>query len=282
MIHAVDTFCNHFVRLPRRSDDPEVKSAVQAQASADDFMQSAGATISSANARQEALLPKNCGGNQIVMSSRIAGYHAAPLKGHIAHFTIEPMSLEVVETFVLEWLKAVSNADPDLISVLPSNGAEQLITAVRNGGRGLKDLATNPLLLSVLCSIFVSNSNELPQCRVEIYDVAMESLLNVWRARQLKTSVGHLTSMLSSLAEHIHTTSSTGLIAASEARALVAKRLRQEAGKSDDDVFEQADEFLRIAKEEVGLLAARGERLYGFIHLTFQGKIGVVDSEVDG
>src|SRR5262249_49401145 len=33
---------------------------------------------------------------------------------------------------------------------------------------------------------------------------------------------------------------------------------------------QQVESFLRVVREDVGLLAARGERIYGFLHLTFQ------------
>ncbi|CAF4305276.1 unnamed protein product, partial [Rotaria sordida] len=35
-------------------------------------------------------------------------------------------------------------------------------------------------------------------------------------------------------------------------------------------IEKQASEFVRIFREDVGILAARGESLYGFLHLTFQ------------
>ncbi len=43
--------------------------------------------------------PAERGGNQIVITSRIAGYHAAPLSGRLTHVTIQPMSDAAINRF---------------------------------------------------------------------------------------------------------------------------------------------------------------------------------------
>ncbi|CAF5077213.1 unnamed protein product, partial [Rotaria sp. Silwood1] len=44
--------------------------------------------------------PSKSGGNQLIVTSRIVGYHVAPLAGPFAHYTIRPMDMEHMKDFV--------------------------------------------------------------------------------------------------------------------------------------------------------------------------------------
>ncbi|CAF4315197.1 unnamed protein product, partial [Rotaria sordida] len=43
--------------------------------------------------------PFRSGGNQLIVTSRIVGYHVAPLDGQFAHYTIRPMDEEHMKDF---------------------------------------------------------------------------------------------------------------------------------------------------------------------------------------
>src|SRR5262249_2487910 len=51
-------------------------------------------------------VPGQEGGNQVVIPSRIAGYHSSPIRGDLTHVTIEPMGRLAVERFCEQWVLA--------------------------------------------------------------------------------------------------------------------------------------------------------------------------------
>jgi hypothetical protein len=52
--------------------------------------------------------PFETGGNQVFITSRIAGYHASPITGPVGHMTIQPMQRRAVEHFCDAWTLAVN------------------------------------------------------------------------------------------------------------------------------------------------------------------------------
>ncbi len=222
-------------------------------------------------------LPADVGGNQVVITSRIAGYHAAPVKGDLAHVTIEPMTRRGVEHFCDTWVLAVQRAlypEADAAEVL-ERGEQQaaaLKAAIYDPARPrVRELASNPLLVTILALVF-HRRGSLPQHRADLYQLALDILVQGWR----KTGLGsdELVYVLSPIAAHIHQTYATGLIQERELRELVRTHLAElHPGGSESQRVElnrKVEGFLRVVREDVGLLAARGEFLYGFLHLTFQ------------
>ena len=210
------------------------------------------------------------GGNQIVVTSRIAGYHAAPLSGQVAHFTIDPMNDIAVNAFCSAWMKATHQ---DAASA--ARQAEALQAEIHNPANpGVRELASNPLLLTILALIYQSGKSQLPKQRVSLYQMAVDNLAQVWRQRGHNLNDDEVLYVLTQIAYHIHETYSTGLIEETEVRAQVTKSLASYRGipyeRLSPSFNEDVSRFMKLLREEVGLLAARGERLYGFLHLSFQ------------
>jgi hypothetical protein len=134
----------------------------------------------------------------------------------------------------------------------------------------IKELAGNPLLVTILALVF-RNRGSLPQHRADLYQRALEILIEDWRDTGMTTD--RLTLVLAPLAAYIHGKYSTGLIPANDLR----EQLRRSMVTADSDLArrpaelsDQLDRILHTAHDTVGLLAARGEGIYGFLHLTFQ------------
>lgn len=230
--------------------------------------------------------PGTHGGNQIIITSRIAGYHSAPVKGELAHFVIEPMRRPAVEHFCDVWTHAVesllmSNESPEEIGRAAAMEAEGLKAAIFNDAYPrIRELAANPLLVTILALVYRKSRGKLPQQRAALYDIAIRTLVETWRETGL--AIVEIIEVLAPVAAYIHERYSTGLIDQSELREVVTCHLAEYRRVPDPAnppaSFQlDVDTFLRVVREEVGLLAARGERLYGFLHLTFQEYLAALE-----
>lgn len=224
-------------------------------------------------------LPVNSGGNQILVTSRIVGYHAGPLKGNFAHFTLEPLVLSGISSFIDHWFDAVHRQllralriqlkDDEITRSKVQKQVSTLKTEISNANnKGLRELASNPLLLSVVCMISLQSygktTSALPVHRVCLYQDAVQWMLSSWHTRDSLIDMNSVKFLLCNIAAYIHQNSASGLIEHSMMMRLCSEGIV--AIKNEDRV----SKFVRIIREEVGVLAARGEFVYGFLHLTFQ------------
>lgn len=219
--------------------------------------------------------PLERGGNQIIITSRIAGYHASPIHGPLTHVTIEPMGRRAVEHFCDSWMAAIyeliqPRVDAETRHELATEKANRLKQAIYDPQRPrVRELASNPLLVTILAVVFLKRG-QLPQQRAELYKFAFEILVEDWRKTDL--SAEELSQILAPLAAHIHQKYATGLIQDREMRTIITRHLHALPRFQSSHLAAEikVEEFLQVVREDVGILAARGEKLYGFLHLTFQ------------
>ena len=221
--------------------------------------------------------PYEYGGNQIIITSRIVGYQMASLSNQSTHLTIEPMSERAINRFCDVWMKAIHkasmplerwNAEAETAAIQEATELKEAIADLQQRGAG--DLASNPLLVAILALVFRNGERQqgkasFPQQRVKLYEVAVSILINRWREPAIRNRKRAFTQeevlkILVPLAYQIHETSDIGLIDDKELEKFLQQHL------SDLDIAK----FQNVIREEVGLLAARGEGVYGFLHLTFQ------------
>ncbi|CAF0988036.1 unnamed protein product [Adineta steineri] len=232
--------------------------------------------------------PSQSGGNQLLITSRIVGYHAAPVTGHFSHFIIKHMDQDSMKAFVDFWFHAVHMKIIDLLKLIDSQipageytwirHARMLKTELDNNDNvGLLELASNALLITVICGIaFGSKEMSLPKQRILLYSETVNSMLLAWNNKGSSINEGKLVSILGDIAEHIHQNSSSGLIEEEDLKKICALSIRSYENMQNptaDDLkrFDnEALQFAQIIRDDVGILAARGESMYGFLHLTFQ------------
>ena len=224
--------------------------------------------------------PVIVGGNQIVITSRIAGYQRKTIgRGdEIAHVTIKPMSETAVRYFCDAWCRAVvvqtgMDLSEEKKEVKAKAESEALKTEIFRPDRiGVRELATNPLMVTILALVYRKNKGHLPEQRSQLYELAMKILIEEWRITGLKPL--EIEYVLSPLAAHIHENYATGLIEEDELREIIYDELavyrNYQPKKIPPDFDEAVDEFIIKVKKDVGILAERSEQLYGFLHLTFQ------------
>jgi hypothetical protein len=225
-------------------------------------------------------------GNQLVVTSRIAGYHAAPLRGDLAHVTVEPMTDVAVSVFMRGWLhEVVRRISPpdrpdDQLQAEATAWADALLGMLRlPERRHARELATNPLLASVIATVFYAGKGALPRQRVELYQAAIDILVDIWYRRkadepELDVQRHELFDILPAIAVHIHQHKPTGFIEENELHDLALRELAMVRGENplrpNAATRSDLDSLMRLLRDDVGLLAAGGKGVYRFLHLTFQ------------
>jgi hypothetical protein len=190
------------------------------------------------------------------------------------------MQRPAVERFARAWTEAV-NAE------LANDGqtlvvAERLIAEIYNEARPkVRELATNPLLVTILATVFWRDGR-LPDQRAGVYDRVVENLLDIWLKRPECQKPGgdnrrltreELLAALQPLAADMQeNASSNGLISLNRIGELVEGPLAQLRDmKLDDPRFGQIREaILNTIRKQVGLLAEQSSGNYAFFHRTFQ------------
>lgn len=143
-----------------------------------------------------------------------------------------------------------------------------------NESRCVLELASNPLMLTILALIH-RNGKRLPSRRIELYDLAVKTLLWDWQL-QRGLSIEHVVKekdallFLAPLAYWMHQERPARLIKTSEVKARSMPYLAhlRQVSVENEQIEEDLDDFLRRVREHTG-----GERTtdwYGFIHLTFE------------
>ena len=219
-------------------------------------------------------------GNQFVITSRIAGYRIAPLSGEFEHYTIREMSREQIQHFLDKWCHAVERHltpdDPKKAEKIAADEISKLTKAIEDNP-GVRRMAANPLMLTILALIH-RNMTELPQRRVELYDVTTKTLLEKWNPRVRGVDVvireHEAMALLGPVAFWMHENSPSGLAYRADVESQMQKHLAIRRGLDPEhpplEVCQDARDFLDKVREFAGIFVERGEGLYGFMHLTFE------------
>lgn len=225
--------------------------------------------------------------NKFIITSRIAGYHIQPVTHpSIHHLTIQPMADRAVKHFCKTWLRAAHQEENPhkkerQVAFEAMELQLKLVEMIFDPTRtGVRDLASNPLLLTELCITFKKKGQQLPNTRVELYKTAAENFFRVWNGRMnlQKKDTEFLDQkmfyILEDIAEYIHLNYPSGLIPKEQVYTITLKSIRRFNKKHEIEpqitATEEADLFLKVIREEVGLLASKAEALFGFLHLTFE------------
>jgi len=217
---------------------------------------------------------------RFIVTSRIVGYSGpARLGGDYASTTVRDFSDADIAQFLRNWHLAVAVGEmgpgPDAQARAAAQ-TQQLLNAIQANER-VRELALNPLLLTVIALVH-RDRVKLPDRRAELYAEAVDVLLGKWdEARGVQElailpdqafDAGDKRLLLQRLALTMHEAQQKE-IAAEDLRRLLGDYFH---GLVPDwrQVSSAVDRFLKVVEERTGLLAARGEGVYGFSHLTFQ------------
>ncbi|MEH2444750.1 MAG: tetratricopeptide repeat protein [Nostoc sp.] len=233
--------------------------------------------------------------NKFVITSRIAGYRDVKLSSRFAEFTIEDMGSEQVEKFLGRWCLTIERAQQPEASEAQwqragDDQARKILEAIKDN-EGVKRLTANPLLLTILALIH-RNGERLPNRRVKLYELAVQTLTEDWQlgkklpdAPKVLLNQNEVVAFLAPLAYWMHEEKPSGLVTEAEVEQQLAAKLAElnDSDLESDSVRQTVQEFLRKVRETTGLFVERAPGVYGFMHLTFEEYFAaryIADNEV--
>lgn len=187
---------------------------------------------------------------------------------------VQRMSDEAINNFVINWHKAVADAEGNL----PSQQEELVQMANHlilqfNSHDALKALATNPLLCAMLCALHRDRQQDLPKDRINLYRACLSTLLS---KRDEKKGVDRVDyprlteDQLHLLLQDLSYWMMRNNYAASAPKDEVEKRLDKRLNRFMK--VEQTDGYnvLRVLIERTGIVREPISGKIDFTHRTFQ------------
>ena len=221
--------------------------------------------------------------NRIVITSRPMGY--IRVAGEIRHFILPDFSQGQVDEFVLRWQRAQERtrrpAAPDLQTA--EKQAREMLDEIRRNPK-VAELATNPLIL-VIVSLIRREGRRLPDKRVQLYQRAVETLMETWNQfRSLSDQViggqtlpvDRLIRVWGAIASWSRAARPTGVMHRGELRRELVTILTQ-MEFDEENPEATADGYLEAASRNAGILEERGTDIFAFWHPTFEEYLAGVD-----
>lgn len=202
--------------------------------------------------------------NQFVITCRIAGREYSFeqfIEVEVADFDIDQIT-----SFATKWFASVDSVK-----------ANKFIQKLKEN-EPLQELATNPLLLTLLCLVF-EESADFPSNRSQLYKEGLDLLLRKWDASQniersqvyKNLSVHHKQDLLSQIALKTFERCEY-FFRQKQIEQHIADYIRNLPGVNNDLGELQIDSkaVLKSIESQHGLLVERAQFIYSFSHLTFQ------------
>ncbi len=204
---------------------------------------------------------------RIVVTSRIVGYHHAPLDENWFRIVkIMPFSSSQVEKYVNLWFQLNKPREVRLLA-----------KSFMHESSEIDDLRCNPLMLSLLCVVYAAE-HFIPQNRPEIYGKCAELLFDTWdRSRGIEVPFRYRTFVrptVQRLAWKLFTDpEGRQVLPRDEMEDFLATDVLGDRFDDPYQAAEVADQFLRFCAGRAWVLSDMGSDVlqpyYGFVHRTF-------------
>ncbi|MDD5392699.1 MAG: HEAT repeat domain-containing protein [Thiothrix sp.] len=206
----------------------------------------------------------------VVITSRIVGYREMGyrIRSGFEHLTVADLSKEDKDEFAQRWCELTEKSRP------PADVAAELMRDIHSNNR-IERLTGNPMLLTTM-ALIKRKIGRLPQRRVDLYEKAVEVLLN-WR-REVDTPLDKREA-LPQLEYLAHAMCDRGVQQIREDEVLDwLRQARQDYPNIHSMQQHSPEEFLVLLEGRTGLLIQSGHvrhnghsvPVYEFRHLTFQ------------
>ena len=204
---------------------------------------------------------------QIICTSRIVGYGGGFLEG-AKDVEIVPFTQKQTEKYIEIWFKNAAG-----YRSVQTVSASELIQELRNKPQ-VGGLAQNPLLLSLICSLYQEKGLILPARRCQVYEKAVDYMLGKWsKNRNPELDEAWVDAKAELLEELAYQFSCDGrdVFTLRELRHKIDKYLGSEKVSSDFR-DKKASQLITELSEQDGILqklSREGDK-YLFLHRTFQ------------
>jgi len=221
-------------------------------------------------------------GNRVVVTSRSVGYDEVPLACDFHAYTLSPFDPAEIGRFARQWCIAYQRwADPgqpeEMAAEKGRAEAARLVAEIHADPK-VESLASNPLLVTIIALIHYKGTR-LPDHRVKLYDLCIQTLVETWREARSEAGpvgkplrVANEIKVLAPFALWLQERApGPGGAARRDAVRTQLVELMARQFKGDREAVEaEADLFLELGQRQTGLLVERGEGWFGFFHPTFK------------
>jgi predicted NACHT family NTPase len=189
---------------------------------------------------------------------------------------VDDFSAEQIETFVERWFSANLEHETQAL-----RKTQQFLAALDTAeNQPLKELVSTPILLSLLCSVFLARSS-FPKQRAKLYQAGLDILLQRWdQARGIQRDQTYQTlsaaERLKLLGQIAATTFEAGqyFFEKTDLLDLIGQYLKDlptyASGLDLETLHLEGEAILHSIQVQHGLLVEQAKDIYSFSHLTFQ------------
>jgi energy-coupling factor transporter ATP-binding protein EcfA2 len=223
--------------------------------------------------------------NQYILTSRIAGWRSG-IRADFRVFYLAELSESQIDAFITTWCEAVElNA---VVGRLKDEGqadranrrrralqhSTQLKEALKSN-RGMRQLASNPMLLSIIALVHYSLP-DLPKERTKLYSDCSKILLEQWdmlkgrRVDDTRLSLEQKETILRRIAFALHTGEIGKKGGSREANRQEVQKLLSTLLPNFNKSSSESERLLTRLIERSGIIVERQRDILAFSHLTFQ------------
>ena len=228
-----------------------------------------------------------------LVTSRHHGYYDqdVPLGERFLKFDVDLLGDDDMRRFVTQWYAAMADSevtkDRAALKVnkqAKANALADKLSRLDVSVQRLRDLARNPLMLTLLCLIY-DEREDLPENRADLYAECIKVLLEHWRRQLVGTQrfdQDTATDVLAQLAWELQGVRRTLEAPLDELQKTAAQLLR--LGNVPHGLGTDGKDFLELMLGRIGILALSGgvKAQCGFLHRTFQESLAARHARENG
>lgn len=216
--------------------------------------------------------------HRIVVTSRTVGYRNAQFDSSFRHFTLQPFARNEIAQFIHNWYQAVYRLSWEQPNKVEAERRANLLIEGLQDKPQILQLSGTPLLLAVI-ALMDWKGKVIPQRRIELYDVATQTLLEDWPLEQGRPTIQGLSkelilSILARLAYEMFEIGRSVAIRGDELERRLINLIQDDLKCSMLEANTIGLEWIRLLNEQSGLLLDTGtdefhHPIYTFLHLSF-------------